>query len=110
MATATLQKWDAKDPQDIADYFFDWAKFPLPVGATITTTTVVIPADADQPAATPPDTLLSLEVDDFTGTIQRMRFSGGVPNASYPIDLTIWLTDGQKFNVTKTLSVKERTK
>lgn len=108
--TTTLQKWDAKDPQDIADYFFDWAKLPLPVGATITSTTVVIPADADQPAPTAPDDLLSLEADDLTGTIQRMRFAGGVPNVSYPVDLTIWLTDGQRFNITKTLAIKERTK
>jgi hypothetical protein len=48
--------------------------------------------------------------DDFTGTIQRVRLTGGVPLGQYPIVLTIDTSDEQQFSVTKTLSVRARTR
>jgi hypothetical protein len=107
--TATT-RWDAKDPADIVDYFLNWATLPLPAGATITTSTVTLPAVNVQPAATPPYALLTKSADDYAGTIQRVRLAGGVPGNSYPIDLMIDTSDGQQFKITKTLAVKERTK
>lgn len=110
-APTVTTRWDAKDPADIVDYFLDWSTLPLPVGTTITTSTVTLPAVDAQPAATPPYAVLTKLVDDFAGTVQRVRLAGGVPGAApYPIDLMIDTSDGQQFNITKSLAVKERTK
>jgi hypothetical protein len=103
-------RWDAKDPLDIVDYFLDWSTLPLPAGVTITTSTVTLPPTGSQPAPIPPYSVLASLGDDFTGTIQRVRLTGGVPLGQYPIVLTIDTSDEQQFSVTKTLSVRARTR
>lgn len=90
------QTWTAKDPEDIADYWFDWSAF-LDTTETITAATVVVP------------TGLTSLVNDFTDKTVRVRLSGGTVGDKYPIDCLITTDGGQEFDITKTLTVKERT-
>jgi hypothetical protein len=90
-------KWSAKDPSDIADYFFDWTEF-LPEGEIITEATVTVP------------TGVTGVIDDFTDKMVRVRLSGGTADENYPIDCLISTDAGQVFEMTSTLKVKERVK
>lgn len=106
MATAT---WSPKDPQDIRDYWIDFASL-LSEGETLTAATVTVPAD--QAAAVPPFELLA-KVNDSDADetpLVRARFSGGSPAVKkYAIDYHVTTSTGQEFDLTKTLEVKERT-
>lgn len=90
-------KWDAKDPNDIADYWFDWTNF-LPVSETITAATVTAPAGVTKVES------------DFTDKTVRVRLSGGIAGTSYDIDCLITTSLGQEFESTKGLKVAERKK
>ena len=97
--------WSAKDPNDVADHYFDWGSTDLksedrflPDLETITAATVTVPAG------------LTNEGDDFTDKVVRVRLSGGTAGTSYSIDCLITTSTGQQFEVTRTLQVKERIK
>ena len=90
-------RWSPKDPEDVADYFFDWTDF-LPPTENIIAATVGVP---------PGMTSLT---NDFTTKTVRVRLAGGTAEEKYPIDCLITTDAGQVFDVTNTLSVKERTK
>lgn len=115
---ATL-KWSPKDPADTADYWFDWgsdllaaADRFLPDELTIADALVTIPAEEDQPD--PPETspydYLTKVAWSFTTKAVRVRLSGGIDATTYNIDCLITLSDGQIFELTKKLPVKERIK
>lgn len=87
-------KWSAKDPNDIADYWFDWSQF-LIESENITAATVTVPAG------------LTGVAQDFTDKVVRIRLSGGTLG-KYAVDCLITTDAGQKFEITKTLEVKER--
>lgn len=98
-----LAKWDPKDPNDVADYWFNWDTF-LPDSETITAATVTVP-----------DGLTSV-ADDFDAEAKRVRVrlsggevGGGTDDGKYPIDCLITTDAGQVFEITKPLQVKERT-
>lgn len=93
----TAKKWSAKDPSDIADYWFDWTDF-LPADENITDADVTVPAG------------LESVTQDFTEKVVRVRLSGGTVDTDYPIDCLITTDAGEVFESTKTLSVKERIK
>lgn len=102
MATA---RWSPKDPQDVRDYWVDFTSL-LPDTVTITAATVTVPADQAAPVA--PFALLA-KVNAATATpMVRARFSGGSPG-KYAIQYHVTASDGQEFDLTKTLEVKERT-
>lgn len=98
-------KWDAKDPNDIADYWFDWGseaivdptKRFLPNGETISAATVTVA------------TGLTKVEDEFTDKTVRVRLSGGTVG-SYDINCLITTNFGQEFESTKGLKVAERKK
>jgi hypothetical protein len=87
-------KWSPKDPNDIADYWFDWSEF-LIESENITAATVTVPAG------------LTGVAQDFTDKVVRIRLSGGAIG-KYAVDCLITTDAGQKFEITKTLEVKER--
>lgn len=90
-------KWSPKDPNDIADYWFDWTDF-LPESEAITAATVTVP------------TGLTGVSNSFEDKKVRVRLSGGTVDTSYDIDCLITTDAGQTFEITKTLLVKERVK
>lgn len=90
-------KWSAKDPSDVADYWFDWTDF-LPAEENITGATVTV-SDG-----------LTKASESFEDKRVRVRLSGGTVNTDYPIDCLITTDAGQTFEITKTLQVKERVK
>jgi hypothetical protein len=98
-------KWSPKDPQDIRDYWVDFTSL-LPTGVTITAATVTI--DPDQHPVTAPYTDLSKVEDDLATPQVRVRVEGGTPE-KYAIQYHVTASDGQQFDLTKTLQVKERT-
>lgn len=105
MPTAT---WSAKDPQDVRDYWIDFASL-LGVDETITAATVAVPADQD--AAVDPFELLALVSSgrDDANKMVRARFSGGSPAVKkYAIHYHLTTSSGQEFDLDKTLEVKER--
>ena len=77
-------KWDAKDPSDVADYWFDWTSF-LPESETITAATITVPAG------------LTKVESDFTAKTVRARLSGGTAGTSYDVDCLITTSLGQEF-------------
>jgi len=90
-----MAKWSAKDPTDVADYWFDWASF-LPQPATISSASVTVP------------TGITKVTSDYTGNKVRVRLSGGTAGVGYDITCVINTDTGETFEITKTLQVKER--
>lgn len=100
-----MSRWSPKDPQDVRDYWIDFSSL-LAEDETITAATVEVPGDQDDPVD--PFTLLA-KVNDSTDTpLVRARFSGGSPG-DYSIQYHVTTSAGQEFDLTKKLSVKERT-
>lgn len=97
-------KWDPKDPADVANYWYDWADF-LPAGVSILTELV-------EQSINPLYVEVPMEIDvvetDFIADSVRAKFSGGTAGVSYPMDCTITTSDGQTFQQTVWLQVKER--
>jgi hypothetical protein len=98
-----MAKWTAKDPSDIADYFWDWgstsivaAERFLPESTTITAHTVTVPAGITKVS------------DSHTDKTVRVRVSGGTAGTNYGLTCLITCSDGQVFESTKTLQVVER--
>jgi len=114
-------KWSPKDPSDVADYLFDWGSTNLDVdkrflaaGVTISTYTVTV-----ETGLTKVSDALTLSSKGVT-----FRVSGGtaghicVPGVNFPTELAgalgyavtciINTSDGQTFEATKILPVKER--
>lgn len=114
-------KWAPKDPADVSDYQFDWGstnldplKRFLPDGVTISTYTVTV------------ETGLTKVSDALTLSSKAVTFrvSGGtlghvcVPDVTFPAELAgelgyavqcvINTSDGQTFEETKILRMKER--
>lgn len=102
-------KWSPKDPNDIADYWFDWNDF-LPTLETITDAVVTIPAEVDQPIPEAPYDFLAEVSQSFTSKTVRIRLSGGIATVGYLINCLITTSDDQVFEDTKTLQIKERIK
>lgn len=98
-------KWSPKDPQDIRDYWVDFTSL-LPTGVTVTAATVTIAAD--QFTVEAPYTDLTKVEDDIDSPRVRVRVEGGTPE-KYEVKFHITASDGQEFDLTKTLQVKERT-
>src|SRR4051812_26156251 len=99
-----VAKWKQKDPNDVADYWFDWGSDAqtesiqfLPADETISAHTVTVPAG-----------LTSL-ADSHTDKTVRVRLSGGTAETDYLITCLITTSTGQVFESTKTLKVRERT-
>lgn len=106
MATA---KWSAKDPQDIRDYWIDFTSLLAADGTeTITAHTVTITA-TQHPVTAPFEDLAKVNDSlDVTNKWIRVRVSGGTPE-KYAIKYHVTTNAGQEFDLTKTLTVKERT-
>jgi hypothetical protein len=91
-----VAKWKQKDPADIADYWYDWSIF-LPEDAVVEDQTVTAPAG------------ITILAASHTDKVVRIRVSGGTAGTDYPITCLVDATNGEKFEVTKTLKVRERT-
>lgn len=100
-------KWSPKDPQDIRDYWIDFAPL-LADDETLTGATVDVPDD--QAAPIDPFELLAEISSAITGDDKMVvaRFSGGSPS-KYAIQYHVTTSTGQQFDLTKTLEIKERT-
>lgn len=94
-----------KDPDDTADFWFDWGSDDitdpkdrfLPAGLTISGAVVDVP------------TGLTHVEDDFTSKVVRVRVSGGgAVGQKYDIGCLITVSDGQVFEQTQRLEIKER--
>jgi len=99
-------KWSPKDPQDIRDYWIDFRPL-LPDGVTITAATVDVPSDQATPVS--PFQLLAKVSSDIVNDDLWVvaRYSGGTPG-KYSTQYHITASDGQQFDLTKILEVKER--
>jgi inosine/xanthosine triphosphate pyrophosphatase family protein len=100
-------KWSPKDPQDIRDYWINFATLGLAEDETLVDATVTIEAgqhDAESPYGDL-EKVTSAIADD---TWVVVRVSGGTP-AKYLIQYHVTTSTGQEFDLTKTLEVKERT-
>lgn len=116
----TLPKWDPKDPNDIADYWFDFgsddliaAERFLPTSETIATAVVTIAAEVDQVQPVLPFDFLEIVSQSFTTKKVRVRLAGGMSSDAgikYPVNCVITTNQTQQFEITKPLVVKERTK
>lgn len=104
MSRPTPSKWSPKDPQDVRDYWVDFTSL-LAEGEVVTAATVDV-GDLATPDA--PYTVLSIVSDDFTDAMVRARFSGGAPG-KYGIKYHVVTSTGQEFDLTKVLTIKERT-
>jgi hypothetical protein len=100
----TLAKWKRTDPNDVADYWFDWGSDDqaatlrfLPEDEVIVDHTVTVPAG------------LTKIADSHTDKTVRIRVSGGTAEVDYPITCWIETSTGQEFESTNTLPVRERT-
>lgn len=100
-------KWSAKDPEDVRDYWLQFAGL-IADGETLTAATVTIAAD--QLDVTAPYTDLTKESSSIANDDKDVvaRFSGGAPG-KYAIQYHVTTSTGQEFDLTKTLEVKERT-
>jgi hypothetical protein len=99
-----MARWSPKDPNDIADYWFDWGSDAqpvkerfLPAGETITAATVTVP-----------DGLTKVE-SDFTNKTVRVRLSFGAVGL-YEVTCLITTSAGQEFEMTSILQVADRKK
>jgi len=111
--------WDPKDPNDVADYWFDWGSDAideedrfLPAEESITTSVLEVPAEADQPVPDPDSgyEILTKVDESNTEKVVRIRVAGGIAPENYPITNTITTVTGQIFEQTKILPVRERIK
>lgn len=97
--------WSPKDPQDVRDYWVDFAPLGLAAGETVTVATVAVPDDQAAPVA--PFELLAVGAPAPVGQKVVARFTGGSPG-KYVIDYHVTTNTGQEFDLEKTLTVKER--
>ena len=94
-----MDHWDAKDPDDIADYWFNFAGV-LPPGSTISDHEIVyILPDLDAPA---------VEQEEHTADKVRVRLSGGVHDTAYDVRCKVDISTGETFYATQVLPVEER--
>jgi hypothetical protein len=90
--------WDAKDPDDIADYWFDFGGV-LSAGATILDHEIVhILPDGD----------VAVDQEEHTANEVRVRLSGGENDVAYDVRCKITTTTGETFYATQVLPVEER--
>jgi hypothetical protein len=101
---SVVAKWKRKDPNDIADYWFDWGSDEqaadirfLPDATTIVDHEVTVPAGITKLA------------DSHTDKTVRWRASGGTDNADYEVTCLITTNTGEEFESTKVLQVRNRT-
>jgi hypothetical protein len=101
---SVVAKWKRKDPNDIADYWFDWGSDEqaadirfLPEATTIVDHEVTVPAGITKLA------------DSHTDKTVRWRASGGTDNADYEVTCLITTNTGEEFESTKVLQVRNRT-
>lgn len=112
----TLPRWDPKDPNDIVDYWFDFGSTDLaeddrflPELVDIVTAVVTVAEEEDQLTPVAPFDFLTIVSQSKTTKKVRVRLSGGMVGP-YPVNCVIDTSDTQRFEITKTLIVKERTK
>lgn len=95
-----LKRWDPKDPEDEADYWFDFTHLIADPFRTIVNADLGIP----DPVTNPDDDF------DFLGQIVRVRLAGGEHPVDYPVVCDVILDNDEKFRMTSKLKVRERTK
>lgn len=93
-----MDRWDAKDPDDVADYWFNWAAV-LPPAATIATHEIVYVM---------PSSGVVVDEEEHTADRVRVRLSGGTNDTAYDVRCKITTTTGETFYATQILPVKER--
>ena len=101
---SVVAKWKRKDPNDIADYWFDWGSDDqaevirfLPETTTIVSHAITVPVGIANLA------------DSHTDKTVRWRASGGTEGADYEVTCLITTNTGEVFESTKTLQVRNRT-
>lgn len=103
--------WPAKDPQDIADYGFDWSGLTSMGDAPSTNAVVSVSASVVSPV-TGAVTVLSSAVaavqDTPTGQGTVHRLSGGTAGTESLINLHIVTQSGEEFDQAVKIKVKER--
>lgn len=100
----TISRWDPKDPNDIADYWFNFgidSEEPdegafLPDAETIVSHTITIPFG------------MTIVADSHDDKTVRIRVSGGVNGSNYEWTCLIVTSTGQVFESTKTMKVRNR--
>lgn len=109
--------WSPKDPNDIADYWFDWGSDQqdiadrfLPAEEVITAATITVPDIGDQPTPIAPFVVLSKVDESRDDKTVRVRLAGGIPTVNYNVTCLITTVTGQQFEQTKILPVRERIK
>jgi hypothetical protein len=104
MASA-VSKWKRKDPNDIADYWFDFGSDEqsaevrfLPATTTIVSHEITVLTSGVTNLA-----------DSHTSKVVRWRASGGINNVDYHVACVITTNTGEVFYSIKTLPVRNRT-
>jgi hypothetical protein len=101
---ASVAKWKRKDPNDIADYWFDWGSDEQAEDIRFLPETTVIVAH-EITVLTPGVTSLA---DSHTDKTVRWRASGGIDEIDYDVNCLITTNTGEVFEMTKTLPVRNR--
>lgn len=99
-----VSKWDPKDPNDIADYWFNFgvdSEAPddepfLPEGETIDSYTITVP------------TGMTVVADSHDDKTVRVRMAGGTDGVNYIWTCLITTSTGQEFESDKVLKVRNR--
>lgn len=95
-----LKKWDPKDPEDEADYWFDFTRLIGDPLREITSADLDVPL----PVTNPDDDF------DFLGQIVRVRLAGGLAPVDYPVICDVILDNNEKFRMESKLKVRKRIK
>lgn len=98
-----MDHWDAKDPDDIADYWFNFAGV-LPPAATILTHDIVYILPQSEFPADP----VEVVDEEHTANQVRVRLSGGAHDTAYDVRCRVELSTGETFYATQVLPVEER--
>lgn len=98
-----MSQWGAKDPDDVADYWFNWAGV-LSSGVTIVSHEIVyIIPNSEFPV----DPVL-VDEEDHTIDKVRVRLSGGTHDTAYDVRCKVVTSTDETFYATQVLPVKER--
>lgn len=92
-----LRRWDPKDPDDVGDFWLNWAYF-LPDTVSLTAVETDVPAG------------LTVLEEDFTDKKVRLRLAGGTHGVIYNIQYDVDTDSGEHFTVIVPLSVSTRKK
>lgn len=97
------KSWPDKDPDDVADYGFNWTPKGLGTDTITATSAVVVTPDSSNVQVGQHSVGIVDGADDKQGTVTWL--SGGVDNTTATIRLRITTSSGRQFDQTMTIRI-----